>query len=102
MKQLLAIGVILIHMDYPEVCCGNHRDCRPVPCAELTPQPDGGYIWHSQGGRTLIFPRVQRQPQYGSAIWSIGPSRDGQCHVCVHSDRGGTVPLCVFVPQEVS
>jgi len=63
------------HEWYPSACCSD-KDCRPVPCEEISTTHDY-YWWHGLG-----FPRN-----------ASSPSTDGGCHVCV--SVGGT-PRCLF------
>ena len=89
-KHLTIAAVMLAHSWYPQECCRD-KDCRPVPCAELSYQ-DQDVVW--------------RKHIYFSGRM-IRESNDGNCHVCV--EKGGLnasiipyLPLCVFVPKATS
>ncbi len=83
-------ATILVHDWYPYDCCGG-GDCHPVPCDELNEYRNGDYSWHGQ-----YFTSAQ-----------VRPSRDAQCHVCIHryapdpakGIEGGPHGMCVFVQQ---
>jgi hypothetical protein len=86
---MLVSGTATAHSWYPKECC-HDKDCRPVPCAELS-YPDKDVVW--------------RKFVYFSAPM-IRESKDGDCHVCVKEGLAASIipylPLCVFVPQATS
>jgi len=87
MKLLAAI--ILVHSWYPGQCCGD-RDCRPVPCSEITLRDSNGDDAAEYDGMKIS--------KYG-----IFNSQDDQCHACVHLGRNGYHNLyCVFMPKAIS
>ena len=80
MKYLLLIGFLLVHDDYPPLCCnGTDRggDCHPVDCDSITETKDG-YDW---GG-------FHFKPN------SAFPSFNRSCHACV---LRGIHPMCIFI-----
>jgi hypothetical protein len=76
MRVLFAL-FLLAHDFYPPECCSG-RDCRPVPCEQVSPAGAG----YRYAGRYF-------KPQ------AVRPSPDGQCHACF-SDY---LNLCLFIPQ---
>lgn len=86
---MLFSGAATAHSWYPKECC-HDKDCRPVPCAELSYR-DKDVVWRKH-------------------IYFSGPmvkeSKDGECHVCVNEGLTANIipyqPLCVFVPQATS
>lgn len=66
---------LLAHSWYPQECC-HDKDCRPVPCAEIT-RTSAGLKWHE-----LTFTKAP------------GVSPDGECHICLFNGN----LLCVFTP----
>lgn len=68
--------LILIHSFYSRECC-TERDCRPVPCSEITSVKDG---W-----------RWKDKVYFSKSMLRVSP--DGECHICV-----GERPWCVYLP----
>lgn len=82
---LLGTAAALAHSWYDPQCC-SERDCRPVPCDEISDQADG-YHWDG-----LVFERSKAKP-----------SQDKRCHVCI-LDRTtwggeGRGTLCIYIQQ---
>jgi hypothetical protein len=91
MKALLfAAMFILIHDNYPPLCCNGDAatgDCHPVPCDQVT-ETDRGYAWHG-----FLFTADQTHISF-----------DRQCHACVSHEyvSGKPVgepryPRCLFI-----
>jgi hypothetical protein len=72
------------HEWYPSICCGGH-DCHPVDCDELTELPNGDIRWD-----TYVFEK-----------FSVQPSRDRTCHVCIHDFGRSKIPQCIFTQQSM-
>ncbi len=78
--QLLAVVVILIHLQYPAICCNGDKetgDCHPVDCDSIAETKDG-YDWQ----------------QWHFRPDQAHPSFDRQCHVCIFHQNS---PQCVFI-----
>jgi hypothetical protein len=76
----------LAHDFYSYACCAN-RDCRPVPCEEIT-SAIGGWFWGS-----IFFKHSMEQT-----------APDGRCHVCVSRDVGHQLmkPNCIYLPPRTT
>ena len=86
---MLVSGAANAHSWYPKECC-HDKDCRPIPCAELTVTANGDVMWKG------VF-------YFSSPM--LRDSLDGQCHVCVEGLNANIpyyLPLCVFVPHATS
>lgn len=77
-----ATVLMLIHSWYPDFCCSD-KDCRPVPCQEITRGMEGNHLTFYYQGKKLITTTVKESP-------------DGECHVCVDSYAF----RCLFLPEE--
>jgi hypothetical protein len=77
MKLLTAL--VLAHSFYAPECCQD-RDCRPVPCSEIT-SIAGGWLW-----RGVTFKQSQ-----------LRTSPDGECHICTRAEHS----FCIYLPPRV-
>ena len=87
---LLAAAFLLVHDDYPPLCCNGTEDggdCHPVPCDQIT-ETKRGYEWHG-----FSFSTDQTHISF-----------DKQCHACVGRNywQGKPVgdpihPRCLFI-----
>ncbi len=80
MKSLLLAAFILVHSDYPPLCCNGDKqtgDCHPVDCDSIAETKDG-YQWEN----FHFMPHMAL------------PSFDRRCHVCIYRN---VAPQCVFI-----
>jgi hypothetical protein len=88
MKAALGATLILsfVHSWYDQDCCSD-RDCRPVPCEEIS-NVAGGWIWRHGGWRIYFDKR------------NLRVSQDDGCHVCIITDDNSVLPRgnCIYLP----
>jgi hypothetical protein len=77
-------ALVLVHSFYSQSCCGG-KDCRPVPCEQISRMSNGDWLWDNAYQRVTFFPGAMKV------------SEDDQCHVCVNDDTIPPMGICLYL-----